>query len=95
MRADHRGMAAGVPSSTGRKQGCSPEIPAATDRCAAVSTRRLGIAGCPNWGPGSKRTENLCKAVSRNLSQSLALVRHIFATEKCPAHLGRGDGRGT
>ncbi len=46
-------------------------------------------------GLGSKRTENLCKAVSRNLSQSLGFVRHIFATKKCPARLGRGGGRGT
>jgi hypothetical protein len=36
MRADHCGMAAGVPSSTGRKQGCSPETPATADICTAV-----------------------------------------------------------
>jgi hypothetical protein len=39
MRADHCGMAAGVPSSTGRKQGCSPETPATADICAAVAAQ--------------------------------------------------------
>jgi len=69
--------------------------------------RRRGRC-CPGWpgwrsgpgrrkrrcgGPRSKRTENLCKAVSHNLSRRLALLRHTFATEKHPARLGAGCGR--
>ena len=46
-------------------------------------------------GARSKRTENLCKAMSRKLSWSLVLERHTFATEKCPSRLRCGDGRAT
>ena len=46
-------------------------------------------------GPRSKRTENLFKAVSRNLSRRLALLRHTAATGKHPARLESGRGHGT
>ena len=39
------------------------------------------------WGLRSKRTENLCKAVSRNLSRRLALLRRTSATGKAPSPL--------
>ncbi len=48
MRADHRGMAADAAASKGRKQGCPPEISAAAGSYAAVSTRRLSMAGRPS-----------------------------------------------
>ena len=46
-------------------------------------------------GFGGTRTENLCEPVSRNVSWSSAFVRRTSATEKRPARLGRGAGRGS
>ena len=54
-----------------------------------------GVTLMPFRGLGSKRTKNLCKAVSRNLPRSLALSRHASATGKHPARSKLGSGRRT
>ncbi len=66
--------------------------PGASNRRPASDARR---AWSPTGGLRSKRTENLCKAVSRNLSRRLTFLRHTSATGKHQACLGSGCGRGT
>ena len=85
------GLPSASHSATRRSSHCptvSPSRLAASTIASRVRTDRLlMVHGAAVWGLGSKRTENLCKAVSRNLSRRLALLRHTFATEKRPACL--------
>lgn len=46
-----------------------------------------GSAVAGSIGLVSKRAENLCEIVARNLSRNFVPVRHTLAIGKCPARL--------